>query len=137
MWLCLLLWLAKMTHSTFILDSMVVPAIWMMAWMKKNVFVLEKSNRGSYGCRMKWRYRYLNKITHFIPSTLLFPYFLEIISIYLASILRQYSLAYSEPYQTSKMKHFVKAVMAKNSITLEILWFFDDFREGVGEGVGV
>ena len=30
-----------MTHSTFILDSMVVPAIWMMARMKKMYLYLK------------------------------------------------------------------------------------------------
>ena len=70
-------------------------------------------------------------ITRFIPSTLLFPYFLELIRSCSASILLQYSLAYLELCQTSKMESFAKTVMTKNSIALEILWFFDDFREGV------
>ena len=29
-----LLWLAKKTQLTFILDNMVVPTMWIMAWMK-------------------------------------------------------------------------------------------------------
>ena len=33
------------------------------------------------------------------------------------------------------MKRFAKTFMVKNSISLEILWFFDDFREEV-EGRG-
>ena len=46
-WLCLLLWLAKKTQSTFIVDNIVVPTIWMMAWMKKNVFVLKNQTEKS------------------------------------------------------------------------------------------
>ena len=47
-----------------------------------------------------------------------------------AIILQKYSLAYSKPCQTSKMERFVKNIMGKNSSSIEILWFFDDFREG-------
>ena len=32
------------------------------------------------------------------------------------------------------MEHFAKSVIGKNSITLKILWFFDDF---MGKGVKV
>ena len=60
-WLCLLLWLAKKTQSTVVLDNMVVTTIWMMAWIKKKLFVLEKSNTEIYRCRMKWRHEYLNE----------------------------------------------------------------------------
>ena len=37
-------------------------------------------------------------------------------------------LGYSEPCHTSKMERFAKIVMGKNSITLEVIWFFGDFR---------
>ena len=39
---------------------------------------------------------------------------------------------YSEPCQTSKIERFAKIVMGKDSITLEIIWFFDDFRRRGG-----
>ena len=68
-------------------------------------------------------------------STLLLSYFLELISSYSASILQQYSLGYSKPCQTSKMERFAKTFMAKNSIFLEILWFFWWFQRGGGEWV--
>ena len=55
--------------------------------------------------------------------SILFPYFPVLISSYSASILRQYSLAYSEPCQTSKMDRVAKLVIGKNSITLEIHGF--------------
>ena len=62
--------------------------------------------------------------TYFIPiCTTLFPCFPVLISSYSASILQQYSLAYSEPYQTSKMDRVVKTVIGKNFITLEIHGF--------------
>ena len=41
-------------------------------------------------------------------------------------------LADSEQSQTSKMERVAQIVMGKNSVALEIIWFFDDFR---GRGV--
>ena len=52
-----------------------------------------------------------------------FSYFPVLISSHSASILRQYSLVYTEPCQTSKMDRVAKIVIAKNSITLEIHGF--------------
>ena len=42
--------------------------------------------------------------------------------------LRLSVLAYSGPGQTSKVERFAKIVMGKNSITFEIILFFDNFR---------
>ena len=66
------------------------------------------------------------------PLVICFP---VLISYHLASIFQQYSLAYSEPCQTSKMERFAKIVMRRNSVSVENLYLFDDFR-GRGECKG-
>ena len=72
-----------------------------------------------------------------MPSTLLFPYFLGLMSsqqVFCCSI----SWRIQNPVRSLRMSVLRKLVMAKYSITLEILWFFDDIREeGVGSEGGV
>ena len=64
---------------------------------KKKVFVLDKSNRENYRFGMKWQVEYLDETQPIAyQCKTLFPFFQEFISSYSASILQQYSLAYSE-----------------------------------------
>ena len=60
---------------------------------------------------------------------------LMLISNHLANVLQQYSLVYSELYQTSKMKPFTRKVTKKNSTPIKNIWLFYDFRDRGKKGL--
>ena len=88
-------------------------------------------------CAWKVKQRKLNEmktwicrqgIILFVPMHPLCQCFPVIFSNHLASILQTYPLLYSKPWQKSKMESFSRKVMGKNSIPVENLQFFDNFR---------
>ena len=64
----------------------------------------------------------------FVPMHPLCQCFPVIFSNHLASILQSYPLQYSKPWKKSKMESSSRKVMGKNSIPVENLYFFDNFR---------
>ena len=98
-----------------------VTTIWMTARRKNIYFVAWKiKNRENCCWGMKWRDEYLER--HSIPIYL-FP---ELISSYRASILQQYSLAYSELCQTFtfKIEPFENSYRKKSLLLLKLYGLF-------------
>ena len=109
--------LAKKTQSLFILDN---GNTYKMndGTNEKSVFLFGKSNRKLCHCQMKWRHNHLDKTKPISDQcTSIFHWFPVLISNYSASILTQYSLAYSE-------------VLFENSYgkKLQYIWNSVDFR---------
>ena len=102
--------LTKKTQSTFILDN---GNTYKMndGTNEKSVFLFEKPNIKHCHCRMKWRHNHLDKASPISGQcTPIFHCFPVLISNYSASILAQYSLAYSEvPFENSygKKLHYL------------------------------
>ena len=99
--------------------TMTAPMKRMMARTKKKntLFVPEKSNRENW---MKWRHEYVDQTQPFWYQCIpLFWCCLMLISNHLANVLQQYSLVYSELYQTSKMKPFTRKVTKKTLLLLK------------------
>ena len=125
---------AKKTQSTFGLDNDSTYETNDGPNEKKNtLFVPEKSNRENW---MKWRHEYVDQTQPFWYQCIpLFWCCLMLISNHLANVLQQYSLVYSELYQTSKMKPFTRKVTKKNSTPIKNIWLFYDFRDRGKKGL--
>ena len=87
---------------------------------KNTLFVLEKFNKENW---MKWRHEYVDQKQPFWYQCIpIFWCCLVLISNHLANALQQYSLVYSELYQTSQMKPFTRKVTEKNSTSIKNIW---------------
>ena len=102
--------ITKKTQSTFILDN---GKTYKMndGTNEKSVFLFEKSNIKHCHCQMKWRHNHLDETSTISGQyTPIFHCFPMLISNYSASILTQYSLAYSKfPFENSygKKLHYL------------------------------
>ena len=111
--------LAKKIQHLFL--TMVVPIKCMISWLHAWKMKQKKLNK-----MKKWICR--QAIIFFMSMHPLCQCFPVIFSNNLASILPPYPLLHLERWQKSKIESFFRIVMGKNSIPIENLWFFYDFR---------